>query len=64
MGWAEEIFLQLILPMHILSATESVRQLGGYIAETPELARKMARASDARRAEKANRSPRGDTPGN
>ena len=32
-----------------IDATESVRQLGGYIAETPELARKMSRASDARR---------------
>jgi len=35
-----------------ISATESVRQLGGYITETPELARKMALASDARRAKK------------
>ena len=35
-----------------ISATESVRRLSGYITETPELARKMALASDARRAKK------------
>ena len=48
-GMARGDFSSVELVESHISATESIRGLGGYITETPDLALEMAAASDQRR---------------